>query len=145
MTHHDDLLPPAPRRSDDAFSRAVRADVTAARAARVPLAAWLGVPLAAAAALAFVVVDRGPSPTSPSSLVGGASLAALVEAEVDAEDDARDVVDAVDASDDDTLLAFAGDAGSDLPPAFAFADLDGSTEQDLAAVEAALDLALARL
>lgn len=140
-----DLVPPAPRRSDDAFARAVRADVDAARASRSPWRVWMAAPLTAAAAFGLVFIARGPEPTvAPPS---ADRLAMLVEAEVDAEDAAAaivDVVAAVDAIDeDDALVALAGSA--ETPPAFAFADLDGSSEQDLAAVEAALDRALAHL
>lgn len=143
-TPTNDLMPPAPRRSDDAFARAVRADVEAARAARAPWRLWLAAPLTAAAAFGLVVIARGPE---VSSLPSPDHLAALVEAEVDAEDAPAaivDVVSAVDAIDeDDALVALAGSA--EAAPAFAFADLDGSSEQDLAAVEAALDRALAHL
>jgi hypothetical protein len=141
----DDLVPPAPRRSDDAFARAVRADVEAARAARSPWRLWLAAPLTAATAFGLVFMARGPevAPVVPTA----DRLAVLIEAEVDAEDAPAaivDVVAAVDAIDeDDALVALAGSA--EAAPAFAFADLDGSSEQDLAAVEAALDRALARL
>jgi hypothetical protein len=140
----NDLVPPAPRRSDDAFARAVRADVAAARTARAPWRLWLAAPLTAAAAFGLVFIARSPEPTvAPTA----DRLAVLVEAEVDAEDAPAalvDVVAAVDAIDeDDALVALAGSA--ETPPAFAFADLDGSSEQDLAAVEAALDRALAHL
>jgi hypothetical protein len=144
-TPHD-LVPPAPGRSDDAFVRAVRADVDGVRAARGSWRLWWAAPLTAAAALGVVWFSRGPvvEATMPDR------LAALIEAEVDARDERVtiiDVVAAVDAIDDDEALAFlAGSAGSaGTAPAFAFADLDGSSEQDLAAVEAALDRALARL
>ncbi len=144
MTTTNALVPPAPRRSDDAFARAVRADIEAARAARSPWRLWLAAPLTAAAALGLVFISRGPE--VPSRLSAD-RLAALDEAEVDAEDAPAtliDVVSAVDAIDeDDALVALAGSA--EAAPAFAFADLDGSSEQDLAAVEAALDRALARL
>jgi hypothetical protein len=138
-----DLVPPPPRRSDEAFARAVRADVDAARAARAPWRLWMAAPLAAAAALGLVIIDRAPAVEAPTP----EQLALLVEAEVDAEDERASIVDvvaAVDAIDDEEVLgALAGSAGS--APVFAFADLDGSSEQDLAAVEAALDRALARL
>jgi len=139
----NDLVPPSPRRSDEAFARAVRADVDAARVARAPWRLWLAAPMTAAAAFGLVSLGRGPEVEMPTP----ERLAVLVEAEVDAEDERASIVDvvaAVDAIDDDEALAtLAGSAAS--APAFAFADLDGSSEQDLAAVEAALDRALARL
>lgn len=136
------LVPPPPRRSDEAFARAVRADVDAVRVARAPWRLWVAAPLTAAAALGLLVIGRAPAVEAPTP----EQLAVLVEAEVDAEDERASIVDvvvAVDAIDDEALGALAGSAGS--APAFAFADLDGSSEQDLAAVEAALDRALARL
>jgi hypothetical protein len=143
------LEPPPPHRSDEAFARAVRADIDDVRAARVSWRLWWAAPLTAAAALGVVWFSRGPSVEVPTP----DRLAALIEAEVDARDERVtiiDVVAAVDAIEDDEALAFlagtAGSAGSaGSAPAFAFADLDGSSEQDLAAVEAALDRALARL
>lgn len=159
MTHQTpDLTPPSPRRTEDAFARAVRADVDAARTAPKPWRVLLAAPLTAAMALGLFLVTTGDDGAPTSPVIG--PVVALTAIDVagsddnDDDDDSTDsvdvaaVVDVVDDSDDDTLLALAGDAavgGSGLAPAFAFADLDGSTEQDLAAVEAALDQALARL
>ena len=119
MTHDsDDDLPTlrAPergRRTDDAFSRAVAADVAARRRGRG--AFFFAVPAVAAALAVVVVVGRG----------GGADSAIG-----DVDDDVVALADfGADFDDDD---------GSD----FAFAELDGSSPRELADIEAALDIAL---
>jgi hypothetical protein len=142
MTHVD-LVPP-PRRSDDAFARSVHSDVAAARAARAPwrvLAFALPTTAVAAAAVLFTVGgDRGVGGTA--AVEQGPGLLALVEAEADAADGEF----ALDDVSDDDLVAFADvEQPTDQPGAFAFPDLDGSSEQDLSAVEAALDDAIRNL
>ncbi len=140
------LTPPDPRRSDDAFSRSVVADVDAARAKRFSILPLVALPGAAAAALAlFISTTTVPAPEAPS----GAALMALVEREVDAAD-AVDSFDAdLDRFADEDLIAFvdAGDVAA-LDTAITGVTLDpieGSSEQDLQAVEAALDQALREL
>jgi hypothetical protein len=144
MTHVD-LVPP-PRRSDDAFTRSVHIDVLAARAAPAPwrvLVFALPTTAMAAAAVLFTVggvggVD-GPVAVGP---VDPGVLAGLVESEADAADGEF----ALDDVSDDDLVAFADvEPPTDQPGAFAFPDLDGSSEQDLSAVEAALDDAIRNL
>ncbi|MDP2345439.1 MAG: hypothetical protein Q8O67_31130 [Deltaproteobacteria bacterium] len=130
----DDLLvlraAETPRRSDDAFARAVADDVKARRA-RFSFA-WLLAPALAGAA-AVVTVLAG-SPAVPA-LISSETLQAL------AEEDARIDADVdVDGLDDATLLALLEDDGDDAP--FAISTLDGSTDRELVDVEAALDRAL---
>jgi hypothetical protein len=133
----DDLpvlrAPESGRRSDDAFARAVVDDVRARRQKR--LLVWLLPPaLAAAAAVVVVLSSSGPAP-AVAALISSETLQAL------AEDDAVVDVDVdVEALDDATLLALAGDADAELP--FAISSLDGSTDRELVDVEAALDRAL---
>jgi len=138
-TNHGVLVPP-PRRSDDAFARSVQSDVDAARAARAPwrvLAFALPTTAVAAAAVLFSIggVD-GAGAVDPGV------LAALVEAEADAADGNF----ALDDVSDDDLLAFADvEQPTDPLGVFAFSELDGSSEQDLSDVEAALDDAIRNL
>lgn len=136
MTDPDDDLPAlrAPttgRRSDDAFARSVAADVSAARKRWSPL--WLGLPSLAGAA-AVVVLVGGPSLRAPR----GPDARAVYAAAVDAGDDAGDDVGIFD--DDDDVLAFAADDGEDDD--FAIPGLAGSSDRELADIEAALDRAL---
>jgi hypothetical protein len=141
MTHVD-LVPP-PRRSDDAFARSVRSDVDAARAARAP---WrvlaLALPTTAMAAAAVLFTVGGGGGGDGVGPVDPGVMAALVEAEADAADDEF----ALDDVSDDDLVAFADvEQLTDQGGAFAFPDLDGSSEQDLSDVEAALDDAIRNL
>ena len=143
--------PPSPRRSDEAFILAVRTDIQAARARAswAALGPWKWAPLsglAMAGLLVAVTLRDATAPPTPSA----SEVAALVEAEVAAEDEAPslidliDVIDAVDAVDDEaTLLALHGSI--DVAPSFAFAELDGSNAYELANIEAAFDRALAPL
>jgi hypothetical protein len=146
----------APRRTEAAFARAVAADVAAARAR------WrFALPVfgAAAAAAVVVVVARPVAPVASTADVAAAlearaaqpALAADLHDRDAADDgtdgldglDGLDVADAVVVLDDRALLALAGDEVGSAPD-FAFEALDGSTGDELDAVEAALDDALAR-
>ena len=145
MTDPDDDLPalrgPATgRRSDDAFARSVAADVSAARKRWSPL--WLGLPSLAVdqhrqdlfVPEHVVVLVGGPSLRAPR----GPDARAVYAAAVDAGDDAGDDVGIFD--DDDDVLAFAADDGEDDD--FAIPGLAGSSDRELADIEAALDRAL---
>jgi hypothetical protein len=147
-----------PRRSDDAFGRAVAHDVAAARrrqsgAALLPLLAPVGVglgilafvtlrsPRTTSEAMSPVVVAASPASetkTSPRSLATGA-LALW-------EDD--NVIDADDAwFDDDTLddlVALTPGDAHELDPTFTSGTAGGSMERELEHIEHALDVALAK-
>ena len=154
--------PPPPRRTDDAFAFAVGADVAAIRAAHSSswrTWRWGLLPVAAAAAVVFLV--RSTSQPGEIDVVGTANFAEVATLEdtdvgaleasllatLDADDERPSFIAVLDAvleiDDDETLLALSG--SNDPRPTFAFEELDGSSEQDLAAVEAALDRALAPL
>jgi hypothetical protein len=160
MTRHsdDDLdtgAPPPPRRSDDAFARAVAADIDTVKAARTRWP-WLALgPLTAtAAALAFTfttsstpVDTTSPAPPTVTSVAIGDVNSSDDD---DNDDDDLDVVDldgALASADDRTLLALADptDDAEITGDDFSFSGLLGSSDQELAAVEAALDTALRRL
>ena len=140
----DDLLAlratAAPRRSDDAFARAVTGDVRARRG-RWSMA-WLAAPALAGAAVVVVALQGGPGPMAQISTQ---TLQALAQDELIIDVD----VD-VDGLDDATLLALLdeprptdspNDADAPERP-FAISGLDGSTDRELLDVEAALDRAL---
>jgi hypothetical protein len=133
-TNDDDLpalrAPTSGRRSDDAFARAVKADIDAKRAPAWRRALVYGGPALAGAAAVVVAVGVG---------VGDDSVdrAALVKA-VNAADVAVDL----DAFADDDLAFNDDDDDSEFGDDFAIPGLAGSTEQELAAIEAALDDAL---
>ena len=155
------VVPPTPRRSDEAFARAVAADVEAIKAARTRWP-WLALgPLAAtAAAVAFTFTT--PSTPSETTSPTPSTIARVAEASgadvaVDSGSD-RDTDEDVDAADldgaladasDHTLLALADPTRDDTAEItdddFSFAGVLGSSDQELAAVEAALDTALRRL
>ena len=128
---------PEPRRTDDAFARSVAADVASTRQRR---RFWLAIPTlgAAAAALALVVTSSNPGDADAGDLTDPSGELAMLGS----DDDVAEVAD-------DTLLALAGTfAVEDEDPDFAsdtftLSALDGSTEQELRQLEAALDRALA--
>ena len=149
-----DLVPPPPRRTDDAFALSVQGDVAAIIGARSRWRVWTLVALPTTALVAAVVLLTvgGGDPAVADSAMGSMVTARLggAAAADDFDDDdfaidfaIDDVIDVVidDVSDDD-LVAF---ADVDLPVAFAFQELDGSSEQDLAAVEQAFDHAIRHL
>jgi hypothetical protein len=167
MTEPDDDLPAlrdptGPRRTDQAFARAVAADVAQRRrfAALGPLLAPVGVGIAILA----VVVARAPTPPSPSLGPGSRSgevvaAVSVTDPRVAARDDAEDgiadeagepddmVVAAdldivVEDLDDAALLAWVAPVAD--PGSFAFEGLDGSTDRELDEVERAFDAALAK-
>jgi len=159
MTLHDDdhlsfPAPPAPRRSDDAFARAVAADVDAARKNRLGFNFSLAVPAVAASAFAVVMAVSTSTPTATPTTTPTTPMTAPTTALVipeDADDDEFDLVEGavdlaavLDDADESTLLALADIADSDSDR-FTFDALDGSTDQELADVEAALDSALRQL
>jgi hypothetical protein len=135
MSPDTNLSPPPPRRTNDAFARSVAADVAAARTAAAPWRALLAVSVAAAAAVAIVVGSSG-GPAVTHGGVAVAPVAPVVPQATAVDADVDEVVEEVGAR-----LAFAADLDGD----FAFAELDGSSEQELAAIEAALDKALRKL
>jgi hypothetical protein len=122
MTVHDDEQrlasalggpAPAPRRSDDAFARAVRADVEARRSRPSPWAVSLWSGAGAAAALALFVSLMSPAAPEPSFAPDREpSVATLDEEEL-------------------ALPAFASDV-----------ELDELEDEELLALQAALDEAL---
>ena len=155
MNLDDDTLsfaaPPAPRRSDEAFARAVAADIDAAKKSRFGFNFSLAVPAVAASAFAVVMAVSSTTPTTTTTPITAPAVALVIPA--DADDDEFDLVEGavdlaavLDDADDSTLLALAdtvgGDNGDDR---FTFDALDGSTDQELADVEAALDSALRQL
>lgn len=166
MNHRNDLdtsvdsnldtavVPPAPRRSNEAFARAVAADIDAVKAARTRWP-WLALgPLAATAAAVVFTFTTSSAPVDTASPT--APAVASVSDEADDTNDDTDDVDMADlggelaAADDRTLLALADPANTDdeaeiTGDDFSFSGLLGSSDQELAAVEAALDTALRRL
>ena len=151
MNDTSDLLvtAPAPRRSDDAFARAVAADVADAKKKRVGVFGLsFAVPATAAAAFA-VVMAVTPSTTTTTATVPSTIAVVMPVGSAEVADDLAlvdvlDVLDVIDDADDSTLLALAGGNRS-AGAAFAFVELDGSSDQELADVEAALDSALRQL
>ena len=148
-----DLVPPPPRRTDDAFALSVQGDVAAIIGARSRWRVWTLVALPTTALVAAVVLltvgggDPAVADSAMGSMVtarlGGAAAAAdLAADDFDADDDDFAIDDVIDDVSDDDLVAF---ADVDLPVAFAFQELDGSSEQDLAAVEHAFDHAIRHL
>jgi hypothetical protein len=155
---------PPPRRSDEAFARAVAADIDARNAARIRWP-WLALgPLAAtAAAFAFTLTtSTAPLDTTPVTAVASGAVNSSSGTEIDEiadideideideieEIDVADLDDALVTADDRTLLALADPATDDAEITgddFSFSGLLGSSDQELAAVEAALDTALRRL
>ncbi len=120
------LTPPPPRRSDDAFARSVVADVNERRQKKT----WLmfAAPLAAsAAAVALLVMPTTADIDTSPTFLTAADLA---------DPDSDDVIDEVF---EQVQLA-----SVDLND-FTFDDLDGSSEQDLVALERALDNVLMKL
>lgn len=135
----DDLValraPPTGRRTDDAFARAVAADVKARRGRFS--AAWFGVPaLAGAAAVVVVVASPGASPDVGRAVY--ASLAAGAENDADLAVFDDDVIALADEDDDDDGAGFGFGGASD----FAIPGLAGSSDGELEDIEAALDRAL---
>lgn len=120
--------PATGRRSDDAFARAVKADVDAASTPAWRRAFAVGGPVLAGAAAVVVAVNVAGGDT-----VDRAALVAAVNA--------ADVAVDLDAFADDDL-AFNDDDDDEFGDDFAIPGLAGSTEQELAAIEAALDDAL---
>jgi hypothetical protein len=151
------LHPPEPRRSDDAFARSVIADVGAERARRAKrfsLAPLLALPAAAAAVAIMMSPTSTPGAPGAPGAPSAATLAALVEGEVDA----ADATYGLDRFADEDLVAFADTAvafadsavaadafAEDFASDFAIETLDGSSEQDLKAIERAFDRALRKL
>ena len=145
-----DLVPPPPRRTDDAFALSVQGDVAAIIGARSRWRVWtlVALPTTALVAAAVLLTVGGGDPAVADSAMasmvtarlGGAAAADLAADDFDDDDFAID--DAIDDVSDDDLVAF---ADVDLPVAFAFQELDGSSEQDLAAVEQAFDHAIRHL
>jgi hypothetical protein len=147
-----DLVPPPPRRTDDAFALSVQGDVAAIIGARSRWRVWtlVALPTTALVAAAVLLTVGGGDPAVADSAMasmvtarlGGAADLAADDFDDDdfAIDDAID--DVIDDVSDDDLVAF---ADVDLPVAFAFQELDGSSEQDLAAVEQAFDHAIRHL
>ena len=137
----DDLpalrAPPTGRRTDDAFARAVAADVNARRGRFK--AVWLGVPALAGAA-AVVVAVASPGADRDVGRAVYASLAASADNDEDADlaafDD--DVIALADVDDDDDDAGFGFGGASD----FAIPGLAGSSDGELEDIEAALDRAL---
>jgi hypothetical protein len=149
-----DLMPPPPRRTDDAFALSVQGDVAAIIGARSRWRVWtlVAVPTTALVAAAVLLTVGGGEPVVADSAMGSMVTARLGGAAdaADFDDDFDDDFDndfddndfAIDDVSDDDLVAF---ADVDLPVAFAFQELDGSSEQDLAAVEHAFDRAIRHL
>ncbi len=149
-------VPPPPRRSDEAFARAVAADIDAENAARTRWP-WLALgPLAATAAAFAFTLTTSITPALTAVASGAASTSEINESEIDEidESDESDEIDVADLDDalvtagDRTLLALADPPNDDAEIAsddFSFWGLVGSSDQELAAVEAALDTALRRL
>jgi hypothetical protein len=149
-----DLMPPPPRRTDDAFALSVQGDVAAIIGARSRWRVWtlVAVPTTALVAAAVLLTVGGGEPVVADSAMGSMVTARLGGAAdaADFDDDFDDDFDndfddndfAIDDVSDDDLVAF---ADVDLPVAFAFQELDGSSEQDLAAVEYAFDHAIRHL
>lgn len=148
-----DLVPPPPRRTDDAFALSVQGDVAAIIGARSRWRVWTLVALPTTALVAAVVLltvgggDPAVADSAMGSMVtarlgGDAAAADLAADDFDADDDDFAIDDVIDDVSDDDLVAF---ADVDLPVAFAFQELDGSSEQDLAAVEQAFDHAIRHL
>ena len=150
-----DLVPPPPRRTDDAFALSVQGDVAAIIGARSRWRVWtlVALPTTALVAAAVLLTVGGGEPVVADSamasmvtarLGGAADVAAAADFDDDdfAIDDVSDDDFAIDDVSDDDLVAF---ADVDLPVAFAFQELDGSSEQDLAAVEQAFDHAIRHL
>ena len=148
-----DLGPPPPRRTDDAFALSVQGDVAAIIGARSRWRVWTLVALPTTALVAAVVLltvgggDPAVADSAMGSMVtarlgGDAAAADLAADDFDADDDDFAIDDVIDDVSDDDLVAF---ADVDLPVAFAFQELDGSSEQDLAAVEHAFDHAIRHL
>ena len=128
----DDLpalrAPPVGRRTDDAFARAVRADVDAARKRWSPL--WLSLPALAGAAAVVVAVSSGGGSDVDARAIYVAALEGSGDVEV-FDDDVDGVIAMADVADDDE---FAGD--------FAIPGIGGSSDRELEDIEAALDHAL---
>lgn len=153
MSHHDDdnfsfAVPPAPRRSDDAFARAVAADVDAARKNRLGIRFSLAVPAVAASAFAVVMAVSTTTPAAPTTITAP-SVALVIPADSDADEfdfveGAVDLAGVMADADEGTLLALA-ESSDDSSDRFTFDALDGSSDQELADVEAALDTALRQL
>lgn len=156
MTLHDDdhlsfPAPPAPRRSDDAFARAVAADVDAARKSRFGFNFSFAVPAVAASAFAVVmaVSTSTPTTTTPTTPITAPTTALVIPEDADVDEfdlveGAVDLAAVLDDADESTLIALADTIDSDSDR-FTFDALDGSTDQELADVEAALDSALRQL
>lgn len=143
-----DLVPPPPRRTDDAFALSVQGDVAAIIGARSRWRVWtlVALPTTALVAAAVLLTVGGGEPVVADSAMGS-----MVTARLGGAADAADAADfdddfdndfAIDDVSDDDLVAF---ADVDPPVAFAFQELDGSSEQDLAAVEHAFDHAIRHL
>lgn len=158
----DIIVPPSPRRSDDAFARAVAADVDAARSNRLNLRRAFGVPALAVAGAAFAVMITVMPSTSPTTApttattttaptapttIAMAMPAGAAEIADDLDVDDADLAAVIDDADDDVLLALVDTAGisADGAADFSFDALDGSTEQELEAIAAALDAATRQL
>ena len=151
-----DHVPPPPRRTDDAFALSVQGDVAAIIGARSRWRVWtlVAVPTTALVAAAVLLTVGGGEPVVADSAMGAtvtarlggaaAAVADFDDADFDDADFDADFDDdfAIDDVSDDDLVAF---ADVDLPVAFAFQELDGSSEQDLAAVEHAFDHAIRHL
>ena len=140
-----DLVPPPPRRTDDAFALSVQGDVAAIIGARSRWRVWtlVALPTTALVAAAVLLTVGGGEPVVADSAMGSMVTARLGGAADAADfDDDFDNDFAIDDVSDDDLVAF---ADVDPPVAFAFQELDGSSEQDLAAVEHAFDHAIRHL
>ena len=140
-----DHVPPPPRRTDDAFALSVQGDVAAIIGARSRWRVWtlVAVPTTALVAAAVLLTVGGGEPVVADSAMGATVTARLGGAADAADfDDDFDNDFAIDDVSDDDLVAF---ADVDSPVAFAFQELDGSSEQDLAAVEHAFDHAIRHL
>jgi hypothetical protein len=151
--------PPAPRRTDAAFARAVRSDVEARRRRGLLLPVALSGAVATAAVIVAVMLPSLPPGAAPGVLLDG-TLAALDEEDDLALDDAAlvavasaDYTDLVESADDDEAVGTDIDVDDvdenddeyvdESDALLAWPTVDADDDEALLALSAALDDALA--